>query len=792
MAAAREVKSIVHGPTNADTPSSIGATLVPPLGNKPTTLPPTFVRDADVFSRACHVGNEQHLYAAWVKARALAGNQRRDALPPAASGLSPAQIRDLVWSVLDSPKYVAEVGGEFAAVIWDNISLVTLSTLGLIVLESASGVALASGNPLGESAALMIQAGLGIATGYAVTQVGEAIKRDGEEWVRLATTATSPLERAEASKAFLKTLGGILMAGSTAKAALRNGRNIVGIVSSGIPATGMRELAAAGIGNVGSVGAATSVAASLTPGRPVVTPVWLATQNAEGGGGAPKQAPARHFGDKAMAEHTETMLSLADKRTTLPLPEFLAEIGKAIDALAKVSKQKSVNVRAGKSGRFDRKTWEVELDPGHLDGNDLYYMRKIAAQSAQVAHEMQQVVLAARYLAGQGKDVAAIAEQLGIHRRIAAEAKLNPERLSPVQVGQAERFLGEIKTRDDFTRAEKAWQTAKEEMQRASASGDQHQLEAALSANKHVLRDYEHAKVARDAVPGQREHEAVATDVESHFISASERRPGRGDGHKAPGRREYLFGEHSMIAFAHMMHSLIRRPSQSTTARLATIETTLKREFTKSGLPPMAIKARNDMPPEIHGYLNWEEWTFVFNAELLPAGALTLDMAAMLTDALMRGVRGAEQRFGALSHQVNHLRIPDGTLLAEGYPPSLLVAAKKDRHRPVQTEPDFRALSPAGDQYAIGAHLDQSLHHAYDATKRAETELFVDEIKTAMQGTAKGAEPSAPSSSIDAFRRAQENFERVLDQKFRMPLAVAQQEAASQAEQILRSIVSEP
>lgn len=140
---------------------------------------------------------------------------------PVAQGATWGALRDIGYSVMEAPRHVDEVLGEYADLLRDNILLVITAALGFIAAEGAS--ALFAVTPGFQPLAFLIQYALGLIGCVGSAVMIEDATRQGEEWVRLARTANGDRNKITlASKAFVRTFFDLLMAGLGGMAAARN------------------------------------------------------------------------------------------------------------------------------------------------------------------------------------------------------------------------------------------------------------------------------------------------------------------------------------------------------------------------------------------------------------------------------------------------------------------------------------------------------------------------------------------------------------------------------------------
>lgn len=639
---------------------------------------------------------------------------------------------------MEAPRHVDEVLGEYADVLRDNILLVITAALGFVAAEGAS--ALFAVTPGFQPLAFLIQYALGL-----IGCVGSAVMiqdatRQGEEWIRLARTANGDRSKiALASRAFVRTFFNLLMAGLGGMAAARNFGKAGAIANTAPP--GGPPLALAGGGQLVGANVAGATLDPFALGSGIPTAMAMSKAKQPSGKSEPqetsgaKRAPTASFSDDELAQHARAIRTIAKANHKVIRHRLLDMISRAIDALAKADE---VRVPAVFSEpvellvRFNRRRWTIVVskdlfEPWNVDSQ----MAKFARDTAEVAHEIRQVKLAARYLATKkGRKPHIIAEQLGIPDAIAEHiVDANWEPLTSVEIEQAQRFVANLTARDQATHqfklARNHYEAARTNFlkQANDPNVSYRDMDATMANYAQPVKDYKKSVDDLNAYPEQQD--LVATGVRAQRAWASDaelHRPPRSAALPPLAPKAGLRDARVITSFANLMRDLMQAwPQLSPAERMAELEQALNTQLRKCGIAEVTI-AEADLPGAMSAVFSPDDWTIFVNRPLLVNAGAAPRLFGALTNTLAQQGRRVEQHYRVVVHQYFYLDWTEEQILAEGYPRRVIDAVKQ-QHEPLpmdETMPFFHALSPAGENYGLVENVIAAIDDAYHAYARAQ------------------------------------------------------------------------
>lgn len=700
---------------------------------------------------------------------------------PVAQGASWGALRDIGYSVMEAPRHVDEVLGEYADLLRDNILLVITAALGFVVAEGAS--AFFAVTPGFQPLAFLIQYALGLIGCLGSAVMIEDATRQGQEWIRLARTANGDRKKiALASKAFVRTFFDLLMAGLGGMAAARNFGKAGAIANTAPP--GGPPLALAGGGQLVGTNVADSTLDPFALGSGIPTAMAMSKAKPPSGKSDsqeapnPTRAPMASFSDDELAQHARAIRAIAKANHKVIRHRLLDMISRAIDALAKAHE---VRVPAVFSEpvellvRFNRRRWTIVVSKDLFElWNVGPQMAKFARDTAEVAHEIRQVTLAARYLATKkGRKPHIIAQQLEIPGAIAEHiVDANWEPLTSVEIEQARRFLTNLAARDNATHqfklARNNYDAARTKFLKDAEDGNvsYRDMDSTMANYAQPVKDYKKSVDDLSAYPEQQDLVATGVRAQRAFASEAElQRSPRSAALPPLAPKAGLRDARVMTSFANFMRDLRHAwPQLSPAERIAELEHALNTQLRKCGIAEVTI-AEAELPGAMSAVFSPNDWTIFVNRALLVNAGAAPRLFGALTNTLAQQGRRVEQHYRVVVHQYFYLEWAEEQILAEGYPRLVIDAVKKDREPPPMNEtmPFFHALSPAGDEYGLVETVITAIDDAYDAYARAQRDYTL-----ALQSDSAAAPALKPAvdKAADAYNvlvRLLESFQTETD-----------------------------
>lgn len=698
-----------------------------------------------------------------------------------AQGATWGALRDIGYSVMEAPRHVDDVLGEYAGLLRDNILLVITAALGFIAAEGAS--ALFAVTPGFQPLAFLIQYSLGLIGCLGSAVMIQDATREGEEWVRLARTANGSQQKITlASKAFVRTVFNLFMAGLGGMAAARNFGKAGAIANAAPP--GGPPLALAGGGHLAGANVATAYLDPYALGSGIPTAMAMSKAKQPNGKSESQEKPESKpatmagFSDDELAQHAKAIRAIGKANHHVIQHRLLDMISRAIDALAKAHE---VRVPAVFSEpvellvRFNRRRWTIVVSKALFDRwNVGPAMATFARDTAEVAHEIRQVRLAARYLATKkGRKPHIIADQLGIPDAIAEHiVDFNWEPLTASEIEQAQRFLTNLTARDkathQFKLARNEYDAARTNFIKDANNPNvsYRDMDSTMANYAQPVKDYKKSVQDLNAFPEQQDLVATGVRAERAWAAQAElQRSPRSAALPPLVPKAGLKDARVMTSFANLMRDLMEAwPQLSPEQRMAELEHALNTQLRKCGIAEVTL-AEAELPGAMSAVFSPDDWTIFINRPLLVNAGASPRLFAALTNTLAQQGRRVEQHYRVVVHQYFYLDWAEEQILAEGYPRRVIDAVKNQHEPPPMddTMPYFHALSPAGDNYGLVENVITAIDDAYDAYARAQQDYTVALQSDSAAAPALKAAVDKAADAYNVLVRLLESFQTETD-----------------------------
>ena len=276
----------------------------------------------------------------------------------AAAGRVFSHVDDIMRSITDSPRYLAEVGGEYAQAISEHLPEIIGIMAAFVAAEALSAFLAATPSGVGQIAAVVIQFGLAAFGAIGLVTAGADALVHAADWLTLAWTASGDEKKiADASREFLRMCVSIAMAALAFLGVKSNMSRALKIADNLVPPPGP-AMALAGGGELTGAGSTSGVALG-----PPSTTGPLGTSGA-------LMAAARRDGDVPSTPTPESVQALANDATNamrraerLPAGSAREE---AITSAQEISRQlsqlqKEVQTARGPADLEELGQWEADM-----------------------------------------------------------------------------------------------------------------------------------------------------------------------------------------------------------------------------------------------------------------------------------------------------------------------------------------------------------------------------------------------------------------------------------------------